>query len=293
MMKSQSAEGDTVPLQSGNTNSQGSRKHFVYSNDNFVGCAGWVCCATGVLIFALAFGAFALPDLEDAWQWIAEECYVFSANQGCCPVSVQVALSSAPVCTEAAQKQGESPLIECRKRTRTIVYTASDDEKDANVWLLTHPIGQVSACYDNPVTNITSFDPPPDIYAQAMRVPLALSFIFFVAGGIFIPTFLNPKSVFGRILDSMGIRKREEEELEEGASLKDLSHTRSSSFAKDRSKSYEDLIGEGIVMEPSEQVLEQEESRGEEGEGIARNKGGGKRGSGGHEIEECGGDDIR
>ena len=43
-----------MPLRSGQTGGRGVKKLIVYSDDNFVGCAGWLCCAS-VCVHPLPF----------------------------------------------------------------------------------------------------------------------------------------------------------------------------------------------------------------------------------------------
>jgi hypothetical protein len=173
---------------------------------------------------------------------------------------MQVALSSAPVCSGTA----------CEKRQRTIYYDTLDTNAlEPELWLLTHEEGRVLPCWENTITNAASFREPTASVWEHMTLPFALCLIFFAVAFLLIATFLKPKSVFGRALHNLGIQKKVQGDVEQGRTLTRLSSTRSRSddggdgednalgrsnseparAQRALSSSYQDLQSAGIVMD--------------------------------------------
>ena len=75
------------------------------------------------------------------------------------------------------------------------MYSEARDTGDAELWLLIHKVGESRTCYDNPSTNVTRFDAPPNLMAGvATGVTIVMGFTctFFIAGSLCICVFLNP-----------------------------------------------------------------------------------------------------
>ena len=142
------------------------------------------------------------------------------------------------------------------------MYSEARDTGDAELWLLIHIVGESRTCYDNPSTNVTRFDAPPNLMAgvaTGVKIVMGFTCTFFIAGSLCICVFLNPTSSATRVLSMVGIhRKAMTTDEEQGTTLQNLATGRSSQGGQsssggglnERSASYDDLLeANGILMD--------------------------------------------
>ena len=158
-------ERDTVPLRAEDGSGHGhKRRLLIYTDDNFLACAGWGCCVLvipavtlcgrrpvchvpeqilfgpltpsrsprhasrvceqGAFMFLALFVALALPSLQEQWQWLEDECYIVASS---CPGE-----SKGRCYVRVALSSGPVCSAEvCIKRQSEVYYTASDDQYEA------------------------------------------------------------------------------------------------------------------------------------------------------------------
>lgn len=158
-------ERDTVPLRTEDGSGHGhKRRLLIYTDDNFLACAGWGCCVLvnpavtlcgrrpvchapaqilfgpltpsrsprhasrvceqGAFMFLALFVALALPSLQEQWQWLEDECYIVASS---CTGE-----SKGRCYVRVALSSGPVCSAEvCIKRNSSVYYTASDNQHEA------------------------------------------------------------------------------------------------------------------------------------------------------------------